>query len=169
MFSQVCVIHSVHGGTVSQHAVGQGCLYPSMQLGGGGVYPSMQLGRGCIPACNWAGDVSQHAIGQGVYPSMQLGRGCASQHAIGQGVCIPVCSWAGGVHPSMQLGRGGCQPPWTHTAPREIAIKAGGTHPIGMHSCYCLWLLFQNADALPLNTSPLCSLTDIISVARRML
>ena len=138
MFSQVCVIHSVHGGDcipacswtgvfVSQHAIGwRGCV--SQHAVGQGVYPSMQLGRGCIPTCNWAGGVSQHAIGQGL--------------------CIPACNWAGGVHPSMQLGRGcasqhaigqgGCQPPWTHTAPREIAIKAGGTHPIGMHSCYCL-------------------------------
>ena len=32
----------------------------------------------------------------GIYPIMQWGRG-VSQHAIGQGVCIPECNWAGGV------------------------------------------------------------------------
>ena len=35
----------------------------------GGGYPSMQLGKGvCIPACHWAGGVSQHAIGRGCIP-----------------------------------------------------------------------------------------------------
>ena len=38
--------------------------------------------------------------------SVHRGRGCVSQHAMGQGVCIPACNWAGGVYPSMQLGKG---------------------------------------------------------------
>ena len=46
-------------------------------LGQDNVFTSVILFIGrCIPACNGAGGLSQHAIGQGV--------------------CIPGCNWAGG-------------------------------------------------------------------------
>ena len=46
--------------TVSQHALGRGCVYPSMHWAGGCVYPSMHWAGGCIPACTgqWGGLLS---------------------------------------------------------------------------------------------------------------
>ena len=63
-------------------------------------------------------------------------RGCVSQHAMGQG----------GLHPLDT--HSGQKPPWTPPdtpgqipqPPVEMTIEAGGTHLIGMQSCYFFYL-----------------------------
>ena len=50
------------GMCVSQHAIGQGCVYPSMLLGKGCV-SQHAIGQGvCIPACNWAKGCDQERV-----------------------------------------------------------------------------------------------------------
>ena len=105
------------GWCVSQHAMGGGGVYPSMQWAGGcgggvsqhamggrgrgGVYPSMQWVAGdCVyPSMQWVG-----GGGVGVYPSMQWAGV----------VCIPACNGRegrGGVYSGMQwVGGGGVYP-----------------------------------------------------------
>ena len=129
IFSQACVIPSVHGG------------------GGGGVagvYPSMQWGRlpqhamgVCIPACNGARGVCP----EGVCPGEVSAQGCVCP-----GGCLP---W-GCVFPGVCLPRGvsamgvclprGCLPSPGTNIPSETATEAGGTHPTEMHSCFLLVL-----------------------------
>ena len=104
MFLHLSVSHSVHGGSVSQHALGQ-TPHPWQ------TYPSMQWGR--------------HPLGQ-TYPSCTRAD-TPSRHPPWQ------------TYPSMHRGR---HPPEGRHSPGQMATAADGTHPTGMHSCYCIILLF---------------------------
>ena len=111
IFSQACVIPSVHGE--------------------GGVYPSMQWGTGCLPrGCLPRG---------GVCLGVCLPRGCLPWGGVFPGVCLPWGVSAMGVClPRGCLPRGDTTP-GTNT-PSETATAAGGTHPTEMHSCLLLVL-----------------------------
>ena len=101
-------------GCVSQHALGRGCMYPSMH--GQGVCVSQHaLGRECVyPSMHWAGGVSQHALHRGcVYPTMHWARG----------VCIPACTGWGGV--SQHALDRGC-------LPRGVFAQGEGVCPGGV-------------------------------------
>ena len=111
IFSQACVIPSVHG-----WGWGWGA---------------------CIPACNGArgvcpGEVSAQGF---VCPGVCLPWGCVFPL-----VCLPRGVSAMGVClPRVCLPRGCLPPPGTNT-PSETATEAGGTHPTEMHSCFLLVL-----------------------------
>ena len=75
-----------------------------------------------------------------VYPSMHLGRVCVFQYAPGQGVCIPVCTWAGDVDRETfgQRCVEGCvdhpPPPSTLLMTTDMADM----YPTGIHSSFFL-------------------------------
>ena len=52
---------------------------------------------------------------------------CVFQDVLGQGVCIPACTWAGDV----DVDGGVYPPPLT-----KMATAVDGTHPKGMHYCF---------------------------------
>ena len=47
--------------------------------------------------------------------------------------------WSGGV--AWSRGGGGF---WSPRRPPQTATAADGTHPTGMHSCYCFFFTFAN-------------------------
>ena len=113
--------------TSSTHPTGMlSCYYPLTKLREGNVFTpvchSVHMGVVCIPECTWAEGMWWK---RGVYPSMHLDRGCGEG-----GVAKGGCEVRGD-------GKGGRTTPWTQLV---MAIKAGGTHPTGMHSCLCVLL-----------------------------
>ena len=69
---------------------------------------------------------------------MQWAGGVVSQHAMdkamyAQGVCLP----RDGICLGM-FAQEGCTPPNPEADPSpEMTMETGGTHPAGMHSCFC--------------------------------
>ena len=63
------------GGGVSQHTIGQG-----------DVYPSIQLGRGCIPACNWVGGVHLRLL-RHPRPPIEMAIAVGGTHPTGMHSC----------------------------------------------------------------------------------
>ena len=68
----------------------------------------------------------------------------AHKRSFGQGnIFTGVCLSNGGVAntpypdtPPGQTPPG--RPPWADIPPKETTTEAGGTHPTGMHSCFCI-------------------------------
>ena len=99
---------------VSQHALGQG------------VYSSVYLARGCIPACTWPRDASQHVLGQGG----------VFQRALGQVVysSVQLVVWTGDVYGQGVCGQGGLvRRVWTEGVytPHTYALESGAATEVG--------------------------------------
>ena len=139
MFSQVCVIHSVHRGT-------GGC-------------PCMQLGRGvCILACNWEGGVHTpwtpswtHTSGYTPWTYTPSGHTHpldththpGHTHTLDTHTLDTHTLWThtphGHIHTPRHTPLLDTHTPWTHTPfppPPIETIEAGGMHSTGMHSCF---------------------------------
>ena len=59
----------------------------------------------CQSFCPQTGHIAAYSWAVAVYPSMHQDRGCVSQHAPGQGVCIPACTRTGILYSSMHQDR----------------------------------------------------------------
>ena len=131
MFSQVCVISSVHGAVSASGCRGEGlfaCRY------GRGVCLPLGVGeRVCLPV----------GMGEGSVCLLVWGRGCVCLWVCG------VCLWVQGVYHPLWTHPLDTHAPWIHThtlgrppppqglthPPGHNSQQAGGTHRTGMLSC----------------------------------
>ena len=105
----------------------------------------------CYSVGRWGGGEGdegsyQRALGQEcVHPSMQLVRGVWRQ-----GVWTMACEqgvWTRGVWTRVCGLEGGL------VTPPETATDAVGMHPIGMHSCFCIFAGIKGEDATSIGSS----------------
>ena len=91
------------GVCVSQHALGRGCVYPSMHWAGGVYIPAYTGQGGVYPSMHWAGGVCQG----GVCPGGCLPRGMSVQGVSVGGVSVQGVSALGGLARGVSA-QGGC-------------------------------------------------------------